>query len=61
MLSEVVQSLSFLIWLSPMDWIKAQKLLSKGILPQEWAAGAGVIVLALLAAWLRYRKKDLLI
>lgn len=60
-LSALIKDLDFLKWLSPMDWIKAKKLLSEGILMQEWIIGISVIVLCSLAAWLRYRKKDLLI
>lgn len=58
--SAVVEKLDFLIWLSPMDWIKTQKLMSEGIQAEEWIAGISVILLATLAAWLRYRRKDLL-
>lgn len=59
--SAVVEKLDFLIWLSPMDWIKTQKLMSEGILAGEWIAGTSVILLAILAAWIRYQKKDLLV
>jgi len=59
--SVVINSLDFLIWLSPMDWIKAQKLMTEGILPEEWIAGISVIIVCTVAAWLRYRNKDLLI
>ena len=60
-LSVVVPKLDFLLWLSPMDWIKTTKLMSEGILPQEWAVGIAVILCGVGAAWLRYRRKDLLI
>lgn len=60
-LSVVVPKLHFLIWLSPMDWIKTDKLLREGILMQEWIVGLAVIAGSVLAAWLRYRRKDLLI
>ncbi|MEL7610378.1 MAG: ABC transporter permease subunit [Bacillota bacterium] len=61
MMSAVVENLDFLIWFSPMDWIKPQKLLTDGILPEEWIVGCSVILLSPSAAWLRYRRKDLLI
>lgn len=60
-LSVVIKKLDFLIWFSPMDWIKTEKLMNEGILPQEWAVGIAVTLLALFAAWLQYRKKDLLV
>lgn len=60
-LSVVIPKLDFLKWLSPMDWIKTEKLMSDGILPEEWLVGAAVILCGVGAAWLRYRRKDLLI
>ena len=60
-LSALIKELDFLIWFSPMDWIKAKKLLNEGILTQEWLIGIVVITGCISAAWLRYRKKDLLI
>lgn len=60
-MSAVIERLDFLIWFSPMDWIKTQKLMSEGILPAEWAVGGVVILGCTLAGWLQYRKKDLLI
>lgn len=60
-LSIVVPKLDFLKWFSPMDWIKVEKLMSVGILPEEWVVGIFIIVVCSGAAWLRYRKKDLLI
>lgn len=60
-LSVVIKRLHFLIWFSPMDWIKTEKLMSDGILPEEWIVGGIVILGCTLGAWLRYRKKDLLI
>lgn len=61
MMSVTISGLDFLIWFSPMDWIKSAKLLSKGILWQEWLVGIGVTLCGTAAAWLRYRKKDLLV
>lgn len=61
MMSVVVKSLDFLHWFSPMDWIKPQKVLAEGILPEEWIVGCSVILLCTLTAWVCYRKKDLLI
>lgn len=60
-LSVVIERLRFLIWFSPMDWIKTEKLMAEGIRPEEWIAGGLVILGCTLAGWLRYRKKDLLI
>jgi hypothetical protein len=44
-----------------MDWIKSSKLLNEGILWQEWLVGIGAILCGTIAAWLRYRRKDLLV
>ncbi|MPM42997.1 hypothetical protein SDC9_89669 [bioreactor metagenome] len=59
--SLTVKQLEFLIWFSPMDWIKALKLMTEGILPEEWAVGIAVMTLSIAAAWTFYRKKDLLV
>ena len=59
--SLTVKKLDFLIWFSPMDWIKAHKLMTGGILPEEWAVGIAVIFMCTAAAWAFYRKKDLLV
>lgn len=59
--SVVVHSLDFLIWFSPMDWIKTHKLMTVGILTEEWIVGISVVIVCTVAAWLLYRKKDLLI
>jgi ABC-2 type transport system permease protein len=59
--SSVVKQLDFLKYLSPMDWIKVQKLMGEGIRPLEWAIGIALIVICPLAAWMRYRRKDLLV
>ena len=61
MLSTLIPSLEPLIWLSPLNWIRAQKLLSEGISAKEWAAGLGAIVASAGCAWARYCRKDLLI
>lgn len=60
-LSVVIPKLDFLIWLSPMDWIKTEKLMSEGILVQEWIVGSAIILGGVGATWLRYNRKDLLI
>lgn len=58
--SAVVTQLDFLIYFSPMDWVKTQKLMSEGIRPMEWVIGLILLIGCPLAAWLRYRRKDLL-
>lgn len=58
--SAVVKELDFLIYFSPMDWIKVQKLMAVGIRPAEWAIGVSLIAVSSLLAGLRYRHKDLL-
>ena len=60
-MSAVTENLDFLIWCSPMDWIKIQKLMSEGILAEEWIVGAAVIIIGAAATLIRYNKKDLLI
>ncbi|MDD4493686.1 MAG: ABC transporter permease subunit [Eubacteriales bacterium] len=59
--SALIESLDFLKWLSPMDWIKTAKLMTEGILPEEWIVGIIVIIGCTVAAWVRYDRKDLLI
>lgn len=59
--SVVIPQLDFLKWLSPMDWIKTEKLMQDGILLQEWVVGIAVIVGCAYTTWLRYQKKDFLI
>ena len=61
MMSVTVSGLDFLIWFSPMDWIKSDKLMREGILWQEWLVGIGVIVCTTMAAGIQYRRKDLLV
>lgn len=60
-MSVLIENLDFLIYFSPMDWIKTQKLMTDGILVQEWAVGIGVILVSLAGAYLKYRKRDLLV
>lgn len=60
-LSLVRKELDFLVWLAPMEWVKAQKLLTQGLLWQEWVIGIGIIVLGTWFSLLRYQRRDLLI
>ena len=59
-MSVLVDGLGFLIYFSPMDWIKTQKLMTDGILIQEWIIGSVVMVYCIFAAYMMYRSKDLL-
>ncbi len=59
--SAVVKELEFLRYFSPMDWIKASKLMRVGLHPEEWAIAAAIIIICPVLAWLKYRKKDFLI
>ncbi|MDL2301112.1 ABC transporter permease [Lachnospiraceae bacterium OttesenSCG-928-D06] len=61
MLSSMVEKLDFLIYFSPMSWIKTQKLMSDGITLYEWIIGIVLIVSSIWIACLKYRRKDLLI
>ena len=60
-LSAVVDMLSFLLHIAPMEWIKAEKLIASGLHLSEWLVGGGVMLVCTIAAWLIYRRKDLLI
>ena len=60
-LSVMVDGLDFMIYFSPMDWIKTEKLMSEGILWQEWLIGGIVIVIGLFITYNRYKKRDLLV
>lgn len=57
----IIEDLDFLRYLSPMEWIGAQKLLHEGLLIQEWIIGIVIIVVCTSIAYFKYRKKDFLI
>jgi ABC-2 type transport system permease protein len=57
----VVENLSFLQYLSPMDWIKTAKLMSEGIRWQEWLIGLIVVIASIDSANVIYAKRDLLV
>lgn len=61
MLSSIVPDLGILVWLSPLDWIKTEKLLREGIRLGEAAAGLAALCVFTVAAWFCFRRKDLLI
>ena len=58
-LSLVVLKLDFLHYASPLDWIKASKLLDSGLTAGEWITGASIILLSQVCASLKYARKDL--
>ena len=60
-IAALVDRLGFLSYLSPLDWIKAQKLISKGLLAEEWLAGGVIVVVCTASAFMIYRRKDLLV
>ena len=60
-MSAIVDELDFLVYASPMDWIKMQKLANEGFLIEEWIIGAAVIIICSVTALIIYKKKDLLI
>ncbi|WP_313370692.1 ABC transporter permease subunit [Sedimentibacter sp.] len=55
----IVDDLSFLFYLSPMDWINRQKLMTEGIRMEEWIVGILTILICYIAAHEIYKKKDL--
>lgn len=55
----VVDSLSFLHYISPMEWIKAQKLMSEGFWFTEWVIGIFVIIAGSFVAHKTYQSRDL--
>jgi ABC-2 type transport system permease protein len=59
MLSATVPALDLLHFASPLDWIRANKLLDTGLTAGEWAAGGLIIVGCLVCAGARYARKDL--
>ena len=61
MMSALIKGLDFMIYFSPMDWIKTQKLMADGILPGEWIVGIAVIAGCVSAACVKYGKKDFLV
>jgi len=60
-MSVLIDGLGFLIHFSPMDWIKTQKLMTDGILIQEWIIGSALIVGSISAAYMLYRRRDMLV
>ena len=60
-LSTLVKELGFLVWFSPLDWVKAAKLLKEGLRVWEWVPGCAIIVMCTASALVIYKKKDLLI
>ena len=58
--SAAAENLDFLIYFSPMDWIKVQKLMTYGIRPAELIAGLLICIVFPAAACRVYIKKDLL-
>ena len=55
----IINELSFLSVISPIEWIKARKVLSDGIRLKEWFIGVFVIAVSIPAAHEIYKKKDL--
>jgi len=55
----VIDDLSFLSYLSPMNWIKTQKLMTEGIRKEEWLVGILAIVICYIVAHEIYKRKDL--
>lgn len=45
--------------LSPMDWIKTQKLMTEGISLKEWLIGISVIIICSIFSYVIYKRKDL--
>lgn len=58
-MSVLIDNLSFLYYLSPMDWIKTQKLMIEGIKTNEWLVGISIILICLVASHEIYKRKDL--
>lgn len=55
----MVEKLNFLSYLSPIDWVNTQKLMTDGILIGEWVIGLLTIGIAFVLANLFYNRKDL--
>ena len=58
--SAAAERFAFLIYFSPMDWIKVQKLMTGGIRPAEFITGIIICIVCPAAAYRFYMKKDLL-
>lgn len=57
-ISVLVQKLDFLIYLSPLDWIKTNKLMGDGLGTGELILGLGIMVCSIVATLIIYQKKD---
>jgi len=55
----VVEELDFLLYFSPTEWIKAEKILTKGISALEWGIGLSTIIISIISASILYAKKDM--
>jgi len=58
--SVLIKGLPFFKYLSPMDWIKTDKLLTIGLTPEEWFVGLSVLIVCPSLALLIYRRRDYL-
>jgi len=58
-IGSIMDELSFLTYLSPMEWIQTQKLIDDGILINEWIIGIVTIIASYVIAYKIYKKKDL--
>jgi len=59
MIGSIMDNLSFLTYISPMEWIQTQKLIEDGILITEWMIGFTTIIICYAMAYKIYNKKDL--
>ncbi len=57
-MSLLVEKLEFLKYLSPLEWIKANKLIEEGLNLPELLIGFGIMAISVFAAFQIYRKKD---
>ena len=57
-ISLLVEKLEFLKYLSPLEWIKANKLVEEGLNLPEVLIGLGIIAISVFATFHIYRKKD---
>lgn len=55
----VNDDLGFLTYFSPLDWIKAQKLMTEGIRGEEWLIGISTVLICFFASCRIYKKRDL--
>jgi len=58
-MGSLIEKLSFMMYMAPMEWVKVSKLMNEGIRPIELGIGVLVTLISMLMALFIYKKRDL--